>query len=65
MLNVQPDLDPMWIPSLSQHLLLTALLKAAPLSWLHAAISALSTVAYGALLVLVAIRLYDREALLG
>jgi sodium transport system permease protein len=65
LLNVQPDLKLMWIPSLSQHLLVTALLKAAPLSWAHAAVSAIASIAFGALLVLIAIRLYDREALLG
>jgi sodium transport system permease protein len=65
LLNVQPDLKLMWIPSLSQHLLVTALLKAAPLSWVHAAVSATASIAMGAVLVLIAIRLYDREALLG
>jgi sodium transport system permease protein len=65
LLNVQPDLKLMWIPSLSQHLLVTALLKAAPLSWAHAAVSAAASIGFGALLVLIAIRLYDREALLG
>jgi sodium transport system permease protein len=65
LLNVQPDLKLMWIPSLSQHLLVTALLKAAPLSWAHAAVSAIASIAFGGLLVLIAIRLYDREALLG
>ncbi len=65
LLNVQPDLKLMWIPSLSQHLLVTALLKAAPLSWAYAAVSAVASIGLGALLVLIAIRLYDREALLG
>ncbi len=65
LLNVEPDLNLMWVPSLSQHLLVTALLKAEPLSWWYALISATASVVLGALLALLAIRLYDREALLG
>jgi len=65
LLNVQPELALMWIPSLSQHLLVTALLKAAPLAWPYAAVAALSSLLLGALLACVAIRLYQREALLG
>jgi sodium transport system permease protein len=65
LLNVQPDLALMWIPSLSQHLLVTALLKAAPLPWPYAALSAISSLIFGALLAGIAIRLYQREALLG
>ena len=65
LLNVQPDLQLMWIPSLSQHLLVTALLKAAPLSWTYAAVSAGASIAFGIGLALIAVRLYDREALLG
>ena len=65
LLNVQPDLSLMWIPSLSQHLLVTGLLKATPLGWGYVAISALSSLLLGALLAGIAIRLYQREALLG
>ncbi len=65
LLNVQPDLSLMWIPSLSQHLLVTGLLKAAPLGWGYTALSALSSLLLGALLAGIAIRLYQREALLG
>jgi sodium transport system permease protein len=65
LLNVQPDLSLMWIPSLSQHLLVTGLLKATPLGWAYAALSALSSLLLGALLAGIAIRLYQREALLG
>ena len=65
LLNVQPELRLMWIPSLSQHLLVTALLKDSPLSWLHAVVSAVASIGIGAALVLIAIRLYDRETLLG
>jgi hypothetical protein len=65
LLNVQPELGLMWIPSLSQHLLVTALLKAAPLGIAHAATSAVASIGLGAVLVLISIRLYDRETLLG
>ncbi|HSG66943.1 MAG TPA: ABC transporter permease, partial [Gammaproteobacteria bacterium] len=65
LLNVEPALGLMWVPSLSQHLLVTALLKAAPLSWGHALVSAVSSIAIGGLLSALAIRLYEREALLG
>jgi sodium transport system permease protein len=65
LLNVEPDLHLMWIPSLSQHLLVTALLKAEPLSWSYAVLSATASIVLGALLALLAIRLYEREALLG
>jgi sodium transport system permease protein len=65
LLNVQPDLALMWIPSLSQHLLVTALLKATPLGWTYAALSGIASLLSGALLAGIAIRLYQREALLG
>ena len=55
----------MWVPSLSQHLLVTALLKAEPLNWSYAGVSAMASIVLGTLLALLAIRLYDREALLG
>ncbi len=65
LLNVEPDLHLMWIPSLSQHLLVTALLKAEPLSLSYAVLSAGASIVLGAMLALLAIRLYEREALLG
>jgi sodium transport system permease protein len=65
LLNVEPTLKLMWIPSLSQHLLITSLIKAQPLDWLFVAISAASSLGLGALLGWLAIRLYEREAILG
>jgi sodium transport system permease protein len=64
-LNVQPELRLMWIPSLSQHLLVTELLKATPLSWPYVAISAAGSLLLGGLIATLAVRLYHREALLG
>jgi len=55
----------MWIPSLSQHLLITTLIKDQPLDLLFVAISAASSLGFGALLGWLAIRLYRREAILG
>jgi sodium transport system permease protein len=63
--NVEASPKLMWIPSLSQHLLVTALIKAQPLDPLQVALSAGSTLAFAALLGWVAVRLYQREAILG
>jgi hypothetical protein len=64
-LNIEPEAKLMWIPSLSQHLLITTLIKDQPLEPSFAAISAVSSLAFGALLGWLAIRLYRREAILG
>jgi sodium transport system permease protein len=63
--NVEASPKLMWIPSLSQHLLVTTLIKAQPLDPLLVALSAGSTLAFGALLGWAATRLYRREAILG
>lgn len=55
----------MAIPSLSQHLLATGLMRGDPIDPLHIAISAGTTLAVGAALVLCAVGLYRREAILG
>ncbi len=65
MLNIEPELKLMWIPSLSQHLLVTLLIKAQPLNAVHVAISVASSLLFGALLGWLAVRLYRREAILG
>jgi len=64
-LNVEPEAKLMWVPSLSQHLLITTLIKAQPLSASFVAISVLSSLGLGALLGWLAVRLYRREAILG
>jgi sodium transport system permease protein len=63
--NVEASLKLMWIPSLSQHLLVTALIKAQPLDPLQVGLSAGSTLVFAALLGWLAVRLYRREAILG
>jgi sodium transport system permease protein len=63
--NVEASSKLMWVPSLSQHLLVTALIKAQPLDPVQVALSAGSTLAFAALLGWIAVRLYRREAILG
>ncbi|HKQ15616.1 MAG TPA: ABC transporter permease [Steroidobacteraceae bacterium] len=63
--GTKPTATLMMIPSLSQHLLATSLMRGDAIPPMHAAISAGTTLALGALLVWIAIRLYKREAILG
>jgi sodium transport system permease protein len=65
MLNIEPEPKLMWIPSLSQHLLITTLIKDQPLNPSFVAISVVSTLVLGVLLGWLAVRLYRREAILG
>ena len=55
----------MFIPSLSQHLLLVHMIKNEPLRFLDVAISVSSTLAIGIALTVICARLYRRESLLG
>ncbi len=64
-LTLRPRLEFMFVPSLSQHLLLVDMVKNEPLEPLHVAISAGSTLLLGGLLTWVCARLYRREGLLG
>ena len=64
-LTLRPRLEFMFIPSLSQHLLLVDMIKNEPLNLLHVAISVTSTLAIGAFLTWLCARLYRREGLLG
>ena len=64
-LGLQPHPALMLVPSLGQHFLIMGLLRAEPLPALDVALSALGSLALGALLVLAAGRLYRRERLLG
>ena len=65
MLGLRPTARLMAVPSLSQHFLITSLLRDEPISVAYLALSIVATLAAGAALILVAGRLYDREALLG
>ena len=55
----------MFIPSLSQHLLLVSLIKNEPINLIHVTVSVLATLGIGALVTLLCARLYRREGLLG
>jgi sodium transport system permease protein len=63
--GTKPTAALMAVPSLSQHLLATSLMRGDTIPPLHIAIAIVSTLAVGALFVLIAIRLYRREAILG
>ena len=64
-LGLRPTAALMAVPSLSQHFLITSLLRDEPVSAAFVGISVAVTLALGSVLMLVAGRLYDREALLG
>ncbi len=64
-LTLRPRMEFMFIPSLSQHLLLVDMVKNEPINGMHAAISVASTLAIGAILTWACARLYRREGLLG
>ena len=64
-LTLRPQLEFMFVPSLSQHLILVDMIKNEPVNLLHVAISAGSTLTIGAALTWICARLYRREGLLG
>lgn len=64
-MGLRPTAALMSVPSLSQHFLITSLLRDEPVSGAFLALSVGVTLAAGAILVLIAGRLYHREALLG
>lgn len=63
--TLKPSLALMAVPSLSQHLLVTDLIKNEPIDPLWFAVSATSTLLLGAALGWLAARLYRREGILG
>jgi sodium transport system permease protein len=64
-LMVRPSTALMFIPSLSQHLLLVGLIRNEPVNMLHVVVSVGGTLAVGAILTWISARLYRREGLLG
>jgi sodium transport system permease protein len=64
-MGLRPRLALMAVPSLSQHFLITSLLRDEPLPLAYLALSVGATLVLAALLLAVAGRLYRREALLG
>jgi sodium transport system permease protein len=65
MLDLQAKTAFMFVPFLSQHLLMTTVVRAEEILPLHLGISVGSTIFYGVILTWIAGRLYRREALLG
>jgi sodium transport system permease protein len=65
MLGLQAKLPLMFVPFLSQHLLMTTVVRAEPIEPAFFTISVVSTLIYGGMLMAVAGRLYRREGLLG
>jgi len=65
MANVRPSTPLMAIPSLSQHLIATNLLRGDVVEPLHVVVSVASTLLVGCVLIWIATRLYEREKLLG
>jgi sodium transport system permease protein len=64
-LMVRPSTALMFVPSLSQHLLLIGLIKNEPVNLMHVGVSVGSTLIVGVLLTWLCARLYRREGLLG
>jgi len=64
-LTLRPRTEFMFIPSLSQHLLLVDMVKNEPINGLHVTISVVSTLIIGIILTWACARLYRREGLLG
>jgi len=64
-LQVRASTELMFIPSLSQHLLLVGLIRNEALNLLHVGVSVAGTLLVGALLTWLCARLYRREGLLG
>jgi len=65
LLSVRPSMALMMLPSMSQHLLMTSLLRDEPLTASYVLASTGSTLILGVCLAWVAGRLYRREAILG
>ncbi|HEY0682869.1 MAG TPA: ABC transporter permease [Steroidobacter sp.] len=63
--GTKPSAALMAVPSLSQHLLATSLMRGDTIPALHVLICAGTTLVLGGLLVALAIKLYQREAILG
>ena len=64
-LNVRAQLSFMFVPSLSQHLILVDMVKNEPLNPMYVITSVVSTLVLGGILTWVCARLYRREGLLG
>ncbi len=64
-LSPKPELSNMWVPSLSQSLIINETIKGEPIAPLLIAESAIVTTILGLVLAAVAVKLYQRERILG
>jgi sodium transport system permease protein len=64
-MNVRPDMLLMLVPSLSQHLLVSTLIRGEPIQIGMLLVSAIWTLALGGLLTWIAVKLFKREAFLA
>jgi len=65
LLSVRSSMTLMMLPSMSQHLLMTSLLRDEPVPASYVLVSVTSTLVLGGLLAWIAGRLYRRESILG
>jgi hypothetical protein len=65
LMNLAASLPLMTVPSLSQHLLITRILRAETLDPAQTAVSLIATLGLGALMLVPAVRLYRTERILG
>ena len=63
--GLSASLPAMLVPSLSQHLLVTELMRGEPLTPLHTAVSVAATLALAGALAAAILRFYRRETILG
>jgi len=64
-LSPEPSVSNMWVPSLSQALIMIETLKGEPIANALVGLSAISSLAVAAVLSLIAMKLYQREGILG
>ncbi len=64
-LSPEPSVSNMWVPSLSQALIMIETLKGEPITNALVGLSAISSLAVAAVLSLIAMKLYQREGILG
>jgi len=61
----KPELSNMWIPSLSQGLIMLETFKGEAIPWSMIGLSMLVSLVFGLLLAFVAVKLYEHERILG
>lgn len=65
LLSPQPSIDNMWVPSLSQGLIIVETMKGESIAMPLLALSAITSLLFAAVLSYVSIKLYERERILG